>query len=241
MASRGRRGRGRGASGPSQAPTTTPPLTAASRGRGRGRGGTKRGPSGDVRSVDVPISASAPRQGAPLLRGAASIILRGAFSSITGLTFQGQNIPKGRDLIPNLMNPEEEQIPGEDTVTIRGRIIRETNINDPPWCITLVVRVSDRRVVKAQCSCYVGTLAQCKHVAALYLFINEERSEGKTDDQQQWKTPSEKIRAQFPKGETVGQIYGATESSSVRQVRVQGNDDLTEVKPVQCLSTVRPD
>ena len=73
------------------------------------------------------------------------------------------------------MNPEEEQIPGEETVTIRSRIIRETSINQPPWNITLIVGVSDRKVLKAQCSCYVGSLAQCKHVAALYLFINEER------------------------------------------------------------------
>ena len=54
------------------------------------------------------------------------------------------------------------------------------------------------------------------------------RSEGKTDDQQQWKTPSEKIQAQFPKGETVEQIFGAQGKSSIREVRIQG--DPNEVK-----------
>ena len=58
------------------------------------------------------------------------------------------------------------------------------------------------------------------------------RSEGKTDAQQQWKTPSDKIQAQFPKGETVEQIYGAQERegmSTIRTVRVQG-DDQNEVR-----------
>ena len=204
--------RGRGSRGPPPAralppaagpSTRTDPLSVAVSSRGgptRGRGcgvvrggrGAKRGRGGDIRSPGHGAAAQ-------VQQGPAPIVLRGAFSSIWGLDFQGQNLTKGRALISHLMNPEEEQIPGEETVTIRCRVIRETNINDCPWCVTLLVRVSDRKVLQATCSCYVGTLAKCKHVAAVYLFVNEERSEGKTDAQQQWKTPLRRSSLSFPR------------------------------------------
>ena len=75
------------------------------------------------------------------------------------------------------MNPEEILVPGETTTTISSKIIRETNVTDAPWVITLKVRVADRKVLEAHCTCYVGRLAKCKHVAALYSYVNEERSE----------------------------------------------------------------
>jgi len=65
-------------------------------------------------------------------------------------------------------------------------------------------------------------------ISALYLHVNEERSESKTDAHQLWSTPSAKIQSQFPKGQTVEQIFGsasATAHSSFRQVRIQGADE----------------
>ena len=51
--------------------------------------------SKDVSEANVPSSEPA------------SIILRGGFRAISGLEFQVQNIPKGRELIPNMLNVQE--------------------------------------------------------------------------------------------------------------------------------------
>jgi hypothetical protein len=53
------------------------------------------------------------------------------------------------------------------------------------------------------------------------LYINEERTVGKTDAQQQWTAPSKKMQEAFPKGQTVQQIYGKEEDPS-RDGYVQG-------------------
>ena len=65
----------------------------------------------------------------------------------------------------------------------------------------------------------------CKHVAALYVYVNEERTTSKTDKEQQWSTPSQRLQLLYPKGETVTAIYGG-EGSSERSFHVQeGKDD----------------
>ena len=176
---------------------------ASSGGPGTSSVGTKRGHCGGARPKE-PISNRA-REVVPCER--VPIILRGGFRAISGLEFQGQNLPKGRDLIPNLLNVQEVRHSGEETVKISGQIIRETNISEPPWNITFIVRMTDRTVIRANCTCYPGRSAKCKHAAAMFLFINEERSEGKTDAQQQWTAPSEKLMSLFPKGKTVQQIF----------------------------------
>ena len=55
-----------------------------------------------------------------------------------------------------------------------------------------------------------GISANCKHSAALYYFINNERTEGCTDEGQKWKTPSKKLQEQYPKGETIESLFAAT-------------------------------
>lgn len=57
------------------------------------------------------------------------VILRGGFSSISGLEFQGQNLVKGRQILDNLFNIEEVQEEGKAT-TISARILRTTSINE---------------------------------------------------------------------------------------------------------------
>ena len=146
---------------PSTSPgTPTPAPGPSASATGARRKGTKRGQKGDDRDMSVG------QEQVP--SGPAAVKLRGAFSTIWGLEFQGQNEPKGRQLIPNLVNPEEVQIPGKSTTTITSQIIRETNVTDTPWAITLDIRVADRKVIRAFCTCYVGQIAKCKHVAALY-------------------------------------------------------------------------
>ena len=118
------------------------------------------------------------------------VVLRGGFSPITGLTFRGQNEEKGKKIAINLFNVEEIQVPGENTV-ITAKILRSTSINEH-WLLRFELN-SSREVIKSWCGCYVGESAICKHGAALFLKINEERPEGKTDDEQKWQNPSQKM------------------------------------------------
>ena len=63
------------------------------------------------------------------------------------------------------------------------------------------------------------------HMWIVQKYVNEERSESKTDAQQKWSTPSQKIQALYPKGQTVEQIFGKSSSkASDFKVRVQGED-----------------
>ena len=55
-----------------------------------------------------------------------------------------------------------------------------------------------------------GISANCKHSAALLHFINNERTEGCTDEGQKWKTPSKKMQEQYPKGETIESMFGGS-------------------------------
>ena len=60
----------------------------------------------------------------------------------------------------------------------------------------------------SHCNCIPGITTNCKHSAALFLYICNERSTSQTDKEQQWKTPSKKIQVLYPKGETVEQLLG---------------------------------
>ena len=63
-----------------------------------------------------------------------------------------------------------------------------------------------RKVIKSSCRCVAGESAECKHGAALYLHINEERSEDKTDRAQVWSAPSKALIQKYPKGRTTQKI-----------------------------------
>jgi hypothetical protein len=147
------------------------------------------------------------------------ITLGGAFGKIQGLEFEGMRLKNGRELIGNLCGIQEEQ--KGDTVIINARILRTTNVNDTAYSVQFEVDRSSRRVLMTRCSCVAGESAHCKHGAALYLYINEERTEAKTDAHQMWMAPSKKLQSRYPKGETVDQIFekgGPSEST----VHVQG-------------------
>ena len=150
------------------------------------------------------------------------IILRGGFSPISGMTFVGQNEPKGKLILDNLFNVEETQESGKNCVLV-ARILRTTSVSET-FELRFDLDPQTRQVVKAWCSCYVGGWAKCKHAAALFTYINEERCEGKTDDGQTWHTPSSKMQERFPKGETAEQIFTGT-GCSTREIYKQRPDD----------------
>jgi hypothetical protein len=160
-------------------------------------------------SSRVATSAPGPLSAAPTLsvRPKCPITIRGGFSPIDGMVFVGQSLPKGRLLMGNIFNVEEMQN-SDAKVIITAKILRSTSLNDVPYSIHFEVDSATRDVIASHCSCVSGGTGKCKHGAALFQYINEERTVGKTDDTQQWTTPSKKLQARFPKGQTVQQIYG---------------------------------
>ena len=58
------------------------------------------------------------------------------------------------------------------------------------------------QVVETHCTCPSGAgfknQGYCKHISALYQFINQERGEGKTDSKQTWHTHSEHLQNAYP-------------------------------------------
>ena len=121
------------------------------------------------------------------------LTLRGAFSSINGMEFNDAKKKNGRALInDNLFNIEVEEVQNRErrTAVIRARIFRTTNVTQPPYIIEFEVDMETRKVVQSRCSCVAGDAANCKHGAALYIYVNEERSKGKTDSKQVWTAPS---------------------------------------------------
>ena len=127
------------------------------------------------------------------------ITLEGAFSSIHGLNFDGKKLKNGRELIKdNLFNIQVQEIQSGSKAVIRARMIRTTNINETPYIVEFEVDMKTRKVERSSCRCVAGESANCKHGAALFLFVNEERSDGTTDGKQEWQAPSKTLLNKYP-------------------------------------------
>ena len=131
--------------------------------------------------------------------GPVTVTYGGAFSPVTGMAFEGQSLSKGKGMIENIFNVLEKDCPQEQHITIWGKIIRATNVKEDPYNLRLEVERKTLKVVKSWCSCVAGAKEDCKHGAALYQYINHERTEGKTDKGQEWKTPSKKLQKMYLK------------------------------------------
>jgi putative phage-type endonuclease len=133
------------------------------------------------------------------------IILHGGFSTIKAEHFRAETLRKGSELTKHLYAVEE--IRSKEQIFFKAKIVRTTCLNEAPYSITFELDQS-RNFKDGRCNCVAGITANCKHSAALFLFINNERSTSQTDKEQQWKTPSKKIQVLYPKGETVEQLLG---------------------------------
>jgi hypothetical protein len=167
--------------------------------------------------------------------------------SISGMEFTGQSVPKGKEILDHLFNVKEEQVPGKTFATITAQILRSTSVTDHPYSVVFEVDSQTRQVQMSRCSCVSGENAHCKHGkskksvvpakilldicscyisgACLYHYVNQERTEGKTDAQQRWSTPSKKLQDTYPKGQTVQQILGKECPVSRDVYRQHSQDD----------------
>ena len=77
-----------------------------------------------------------------------------------------------------------------------------------------------REVSEAYCSCQAGAMGMCKHTYSLYLTVNSERLESKTDQEQMWQKPSAANLTLYPKGESV--LSTKIEMYITREMEMEG-------------------
>jgi hypothetical protein len=131
--------------------------------------------------------------------------IRGGFDTITATHFRKETMKKGKDLIQHLFNVEEIRSNGK--IEIQASIVRAASIKEKPYTIQIEIDNSSRTFLDGRCTCIAGISANCKHAAALLHFINNERSQGCTDENQKWKAPSKKLQDLYPKGETIEKLF----------------------------------
>jgi hypothetical protein len=66
----------------------------------------------------------------------------------------------------------------------------------------------DRQLLHGHCNCVSGISGNCKHTCALVTYVNSERTDGCTDNTQQWQKPSQHKQSLYPKGETIEALFG---------------------------------
>ncbi len=137
-----------------------------------------------------------------------SITKFGGFQTIlvTSGFFRATALKSGRDLLDGHHLHEVQECQEGDQTYIRAACVPEMSVRQPAYKIEFQVD-KNRQVSDARCSCVAGVTAKCKHSAALYLFVNEERSTSQTDEEQRWKMPSRKKQSLYPKGETIEQLF----------------------------------
>ncbi len=96
---------------------------------------------------------------------------------------------------------------------IVGECIREMSLTENPWRITLELEPVTRQVLRSHCSCTAGADGICKHTAAIFKYVNTERSEGCTDTEQSWSKPSKKLAELYPKGECIQKLFFGKEAA----------------------------
>ena len=114
---------------------------------------------------------------------------------------------KGRGLLVDghLIDVKEIQETGKPTVIV-GCCGRSMFVNEK-WMVELNLD-ENRSITSAHCSCWVGERGDCKHTAALILFMNEYRDESKTNEPCGWKQPSKKAMESYKKGACFDEIRG---------------------------------
>ena len=154
-------------------------------------------------AVPPPLVAAAP----PTI-----VVVRGGFSAVQEDFFRKDVSAKGKKLVGHILEVEEEQHPRK--ILIRAKCIRGTKLSSPPCKIELSFS-AERVFQSGRCSCRAGIDAQCKHAAALFHFVNQERVLGCTDQEQKWQKPSGRLAQLYPKGESIQSLVSGKEDPNL--------------------------
>ena len=127
--------------------------------------------------------------------------------------FRPSTLEEGRNLVSSghVFNVKET-IQNGKLNHIEGRVIPQTNINNAPYLISIELK-SDRKIARFACNCTAGAgtleFQACKHVCAVAVYVNQEREESKTDQQQMWHAPSQMSKKLYgDKGKKFTDIFG---------------------------------
>ena len=118
--------------------------------------------------------------------------------------FRSELLKSGKDLLQgeHLLPEEVKEVRDVIHTVIYGKCVREMSIREAPYQIEFHIG-SDRKLMDARCACVAGRTGKCKHAAALFLYVNEERTTSQTDEAQKWRMPSRKRRQLYPKRKSV--------------------------------------
>ena len=134
------------------------------------------------------------------------------FSQIQfGDVFRPSTLEEGRNLVSHVFNVKETVQTGKLN-HIEARCLPQTNINNAPYLISIELN-SDRKIIRFACNCTAGAgtleFQTCKHVSAVAVYVNQEREESKTDQQQVWHVPSQMSKKLYgDKGKKLTDIFG---------------------------------
>lgn len=135
------------------------------------------------------------------------------FQSIQhSISFQPETPKKGKNLVEagHVRNVVEFQN------CIASSVVRQTSISEQPYSTKLWID-ENRIVTKVSCTCAYNKSMQCKHIAALIHYVNNDQSATKTSKECQWGIPSARQFAQqkYSKGKSSKLMFQRKECNSV--------------------------
>ena len=157
------------------------------------------------------------------------------FGAIKGLQFNPQPLKDGHLLLgendfetSHIFNVREVFYKNQTDSDIIGECIRSMSVRSDSYKLTFVID-KERNVKSGRCSCVAGIDLKCKHSAALYLYINLERTESKTDAPKAWLKPSEKQKKMYRKAKTFKEMFGGVDFNPDYKLKEHRMKRLTEL------------
>ena len=173
--------------------------------------------------------------------------LTNSFDPISGLHFE----PKSRNKIEaehliegqgeveggHLRNIREVMFRDDTNYTIiSAKCLPQMRLNEKDdYSVFLKITSPERKVLYDKemtvCTCPSGKgyegkngMKYCKHISAVYLWINMERFESKTDKNQQWHTHSQHVKSRYPKvndnlASHTNQLHCVSKSGKILQIK----------------------
>ncbi|KAF0709717.1 SWIM-type domain-containing protein [Aphis craccivora] len=102
----------------------------------------------------------------------------------------------------HVINVQEIKSSDDQLNFISGHVIRQTSVTSMPY------KLDETRTIRnAFCECVVGAGERCKHIGALFYFINNEESYSQTDFPQTWGKPSKAGEKKYKKGKRISELF----------------------------------
>ena len=141
------------------------------------------------------------------------IVMKCGFSTITSDRFRPSVFNHGKKMVSHVSSVQEKR-KSETESLIFGYCLPETSVRNPAYYVEFNLD-AQRNVVGAYCRCQAGFSGQCKHAAALFHWINSERSDACTDNKCSWSEPSTHAKNMYPKGQPLHRIFNLEKPSKL--------------------------